>query len=196
MNWTKLSKKIHANAAAHGWWEEERSLDEICALIHSELSEALEEYRAGRPNVWYACGISNANCEPRHYHYTVHCCIGCGYRDEKPEGIAVELADAVIRILDLFGKSGIDAEYAMLHAEEPASRVNLSTVSFGAFVNNLHNHVALASILPGKEVDHLCFCIREIMRWGKWAGVDMPSIIQMKHDYNTTRDYRHGGKRL
>ena len=77
-----------------------------------------------------------------------------------------------------------------------ASRADLSTVSFGAFVNNLHNHVALASILPGKEVDHLCFCIREIMRWGKWAGVDMPSIIQMKHDYNTTRDYRHGGKRL
>lgn len=172
MNWTKLAKKVHANAVAHGWWEEEQSLDEICALIHSELSEALEEYRAGRDTVWYA-------------------------RDSaKPEGIAVELADAVIRILDLFGKSGIDAGDAMLHAEEPASRADLSTVSFGAFVNNLHNHVALASILPGKEVDHLCFCIREIMRWGKWAGVDMPSIIQMKHDYNTTRDYRHGGKRL
>lgn len=145
---------------------------------------------------WYACDISDAHCEPKHYHYTVHCCAGCGHRDEKPEGVAVELADVVLRILDLFGKSGIDAGHAMLHAEEPASRADLSTVSFGAFVNNLHNHVALASILPGKEVDHLCFCIQEIMRWGKWAGVDMPSIIQMKHDYNTTRDYRHGGKRL
>ena len=23
MNWTKLSKKVHANAVAHGWWEKE-----------------------------------------------------------------------------------------------------------------------------------------------------------------------------
>ena len=119
MNWTKLSERVHDNAVTHGWWEEEHSLDEICALIHTELSEALEEYRAGRPNVWYACDISDAHCEPKHYHYTVHCCAGRDTvwyaRDSaKPEGIAVELADAVIRILDLFGKSGIDAVQAYL----------------------------------------------------------------------------------
>ena len=34
----------------------------------------------------------------------------CQYRDAKPEGVAVELADAVIRIADLCGYLGIDLD--------------------------------------------------------------------------------------
>lgn len=34
----------------------------------------------------------------------------CKYRSRKPEGVAVELADAVIRIADLCGHLGIDLE--------------------------------------------------------------------------------------
>ena len=41
----KLINDIHANAVAHGWWEEERPIPEMLCLIHSEVSEALEAYR-------------------------------------------------------------------------------------------------------------------------------------------------------
>lgn len=34
----------------------------------------------------------------------------CQYRNKKPEGAAVELADAVIRIADLCGHLGIDLD--------------------------------------------------------------------------------------
>lgn len=44
------AKEIHENAVAHGWWDEERSFGDIVALCHSELSEALEEYRTSRPD--------------------------------------------------------------------------------------------------------------------------------------------------
>ena len=101
-----LVKEIHQNAVAHGWWDEERSFGDILALCHSELSEALEQYRDEKPLVYEVNG--------------------------KPEGIAVEMADAVIRILDWAGK----------------------------------------------------------------AGVDMEQIILQKHEYNKTRPYRHGGKKL
>ena len=47
------AKEIHENAVAHGWWEEDRTISEICALIHSELSEALEEARAALPKMEY-----------------------------------------------------------------------------------------------------------------------------------------------
>lgn len=40
---------VYANAKAHGWWEQDRNEGEMIALIHSELSEALEAIRAGNP---------------------------------------------------------------------------------------------------------------------------------------------------
>ena len=80
----ELAKEIHENAINHGWWEEERSFGEIIALCHSELSEALEAYRNKEEMIWDNNG--------------------------KPDGIAVELADCIIRILDYCGKENIDIE--------------------------------------------------------------------------------------
>lgn len=44
-----LVAKAHENAVKHGFWEPPLSFGTAIALIHSELSEALEEERNGTP---------------------------------------------------------------------------------------------------------------------------------------------------
>jgi NTP pyrophosphatase (non-canonical NTP hydrolase) len=90
----KLQKEIHDLAVEKGWWTDvktqepvnpEDRIPEAIALIHSELSEALEEYRRGLLAPYAVA-------------------------DGKPEGFGIELADAVIRIMDLCGALNIDLE--------------------------------------------------------------------------------------
>lgn len=75
-----LQKRAHQTSKAKGWWDGERSIPEQIALMHSELSEALEAFRIG----------DEYHIEP----------------NGKPEGIYVELADCVIRIMDTLEANG------------------------------------------------------------------------------------------
>ena len=44
-----LSKRVHTLAVEKGWWENPRNDGELIALMHAELSEALEGLRHGNP---------------------------------------------------------------------------------------------------------------------------------------------------
>ena len=79
----------YENAKLKGWHEQERSIGDLICLMHSELSEALEEYRNGNL--------------PSEVYFNES-------KPDKPEGIPVELADCVIRIFDFCGLYGIDLE--------------------------------------------------------------------------------------
>lgn len=203
MKMNKFAAEVHQNAVEHGWWDEERSFGEIIALCHSELSEALEEYRAKRPMVYFVVEMDDGKGGT--YPAIREDIISEeDFAGEKPEGIAVELADCIIRILDWYGKEGLDTDALLLEAGI-ITMCDLPTPvygSFGNFIALLHNLLSMAyacwcnaSGISASAL-RLAKCIREIMAWAKENGVDMEHILDMKHEYNKDRPYRHGGKAL
>ncbi len=85
-----LSRMLADHQRRKGW--KARSFGEEIALFHSELSEALEEHRDGRR-------LDEVYFNPD--------------KPTKPEGIPIELADTVIRILAFCGAHDIDLEDAI-----------------------------------------------------------------------------------
>lgn len=87
MNLNEWAETVHDVAVSKGWWENDRDFGALLTLIHCELSEAYEEYRHDKP-----------------LHYT---------HEGKPEGTAIELVDALIRILDTLASLGVDIDELM-----------------------------------------------------------------------------------
>lgn len=189
MNLTEIAKEIHENAVAHGWWEEDRPAYEIIALIHSEWSEALEEYRAGRPMVWYAVNCDCVICKNRPVMHNEIC---EGYEcneNHKPEGIAVELIDGCLRILDWLGETGEPFEIDYAYAND---------LPLPALVAMLHGFTSSALDETAQWIDAAWLeeAMDAALSWIAAQGLNPEEILIHKHAYNQRRAYRHGGKKF
>lgn len=84
-----VAEVINEICEEKGWNENARDESEWAALAHSEISEAYEAFRDGKPLIYEG-------------------------ENGKPEGMAIEYADALIRILHWFHRHEIGPDEAVM----------------------------------------------------------------------------------
>ncbi len=196
MNLTDLQREAHAIAKDHGWWDEERSFGDLIALVHSELSEALEAYRdigLAIANPGRKTGLGEVFYE-RHLH--------------ECEGVPYELADVVIRVADMAEWYELDLDVVvMARARKKDDHLDVHTWgpdegSFGDWIAECHEllreaywwkHQQLSRVV---WVEWLGSLIHNVYQMAAHYGIDLDAAIEAKMEYNRGRSYRHGEKAL
>lgn len=106
----KLADEIHANAKSKGFFDEPKNIGEMLALIHSEVSEALE---ADRNNNYFNKELYHAELVAQSQHGKDGEILA--FKTHVKNTFEDELADVMIRVMDLAAFKGIDLEYHILH---------------------------------------------------------------------------------
>lgn len=169
MNWMQMAYELHASAKDKGFWSVENATECALANMHCELSEAIQADRMSMPMVEIE-------------------------RDgAKPEGVAVELADFVMRVMDFAANMGV-------RIRAPRAHGTMSRIPLPRLVLRMHQSVTeivVCTIVPGKysptRIADVCNAmISAVNAWLEVNGVSLESVIMLKHEYNQTRPALHG----
>lgn len=200
LNLNEFARQVHENAKKHGFWESKITGGELVAWLHSELSESYEEHRLNHPMVWYSC--TDANGAKQEYCGKNGICttkFSCAYRNPKPEGIAVELIDVCLLILDYVSAVGIHMENccsirSMIDLLSDECRWSIQSMHFPDFIAQMHMEVSAAYQMNSPEgfVHALLPTQGMIFYWIEAEGLDPEAILLEKFHYNENRPYKHG----
>lgn len=193
----QLKDIAHNNAIAHGFHEIELSNEHWLMLVITELSEAVEADRKGkRANI----GRFNAFDKDNKYDQKRH-----AQRWERPKHDAFsfestikdtvedELADAVIRLLDLAGLRNIDMCFPTEWVDD--MEVSCEDETFIESIYSISNipckHELLYSHTIGRIVNYM---VAAIFGLAKHIRIDLLFHIECKMQYNKSRPNKHGKK--
>lgn len=192
-NINNLIDRAYKCASDHGFHEEEKSNNHFLCLVISELIEAVE---ADRVNKHFD--------KEKHKMGEYAECQGWLTNEEKfinvfnryiKDSVEDEIADAVIRLLDLYGLRGIKLnEGAFSEASIDYYSIGFIGKTFTESVfyiieKIIFFHTPSISILGSPEV-----IILEFLGFAEHLNIDLIWHINQKMKYNELRDYKHNKK--
>lgn len=175
LDWEQVAREAKEIADAHGWNDPPEGDATHAVNVLCELFEAWQLYRAGH-EVDEPITCEGAGCQMREV-----CKEPC--EQYKPYGIAVELADAVLRVLSRTGE---------LRGPMEGLRLHTRTYIYGLEELILYS-ADIISRWPEYEVEDAAW---SIIMWCWEYGIPLEDAIRQKMEYNRKRPWRHGGKRV
>lgn len=185
----RFSQDFHRRAVAKGFWDVPHSVGHYLMLAYGELHEAIEADRLGK---W-------AKLDPDTID-TLHRIEGAIYVQEflrLVEGtVGCEIADAVIRLLDLLG---------WMLKDRALSEAEVAT-DLGVSAFYISGEMTLADALWPILQEACCLCGKYAHRYAilytikslellcKRLDIDLMTQIDLKLKYNATRPALHGKK--
>ena len=183
-----LRDRVYKTACEHGFHDQELSNEHCLCLVISELMEAVEADRKGkRANVdWYNKKIATSRiCQgldpdiPKERGYEV------AYNETIKGSIEEELADAVIRLLDLAGLRNLNLNrFALVNV---VSKKKTFTENIYSIVKDITNYKYTLEELVNYAITQV-FVLSDIL------DIDLLWHIEQKMKYNELREKMHGKK--
>jgi NTP pyrophosphatase (non-canonical NTP hydrolase) len=175
-----------------GWYDKPSVFGEHMALLHSEVSEAVEAWRVRGLESWDVLrevpGADDGTVA-------------------KPEGVASELADVFIRLLDDMARYGAELptrDFGWILSGGTSLANMTATVSAGwakpenSFLedmNRLHQAISRAVDVPEFGCNLDLVLIQLLAACGKYR-IDLEAEYERKMAYNRTRAKYHGAKAI
>lgn len=198
-NLNKLAISIYEDNVKKGFWTFPRSNAELLVLIQSEMFEALEAERKGI----YAANQIACQQLIGQQNFPVF------FKDHIKDSLEDELADTIIRLLDLAGAKHIDLSriYLIPSLQSLANnsnslglllqeRFSLPSIilefsyRISAVLQAQMNTTYPEKVLESAVVELLCFVLSVAQHY----KVDIWLHVELKLAYNRTRAHKHGKK--
>lgn len=182
-NLNELAKEIHNDNKLKGFHDVDWSDEHCLMLAICELCEAIEADRKGKKE------ISKEDIDKMEYITTFHPnntkLFIYAYQNRIKGSIEEELADFVIRLLDLAGKKGYN------ELDEDFGEILIDDISF------TENILIIVDIIRDKRFDlylNIETAINNVEMLCKHINIDLWLHVSLKLKYNKTRPYKHGKK--
>lgn len=191
MNLTELSKTIRFDNASKGFDPTEGGIDRYLLLTISEICEAQNELRDGRriDEIYYEKGELQFKDRQSAVNHSFDGTI----KGFKPCGFPVEIADAIIRLLDICGKFDIPVEISDFTSYIWYGPIDWYLLLACKIVTDAHN-----SVFGGFRrhiFDHsLQAAITLLWHLSLHHKIDIEKVIQEKLEFNRNRPPKHGRK--
>lgn len=184
---SSMSMEVYVNAKNHGWHDTDLPVEHWLCLVISEIFEAMEADRMDR----------HANLDAFVESETAHPSFVERFEGYIKDTFEDELADVAIRLLDFAATLDLNFRPSNYQKDPFALPDVPFTVIAFSFIRTICRKPLNPTVLQYRFTIELLTndALSFLFLLSEKYGFDLMDHIRMKMAYNSTRPYKHGGKK-